>query len=455
MKAFDPLPENSQKLKGIQSLLETELGRNVSGKEVLKDKVDSYNLAVILSQCLQTVVQEEQQISGETKNLLLKLVDDFKGELEMLRKEPDLIKLQLQAVQAQLKPKTEPVIRNAKSKPAIRAHKMEVMGDQDSSRKGEVRTFLDLAYEGVEQLQGYFSVGVKGQTQARNPEADLEVREALVKYQGAGWSDEISVGKKQKRLGQGLVQDGVHTSVEVSKKYQEYDFRFGLDDGIFAQVSGDFLLNIPVTFYGMDHSDGAHSGLFMSKKFNKLTLSSEIAEYHPDRPQANNNRVARDRSAFSLGLEVEALPNIKLGSNLTHTGGDFEGRNNVNSYFEPLSLSMRNEILRSLSNYFGEDYNALSGYSDLNFNFSLANRRGAQLQLHYNMIYDHTLDNSQSFSEFNVASLYLSKDFSSGSKLSLSFQNLDFEKSAFAQGMLVNKNLKDVQVVRSSYQVRF
>jgi hypothetical protein len=342
---------------------------------------------------------------------------------------------------------------------------------KSSNRSNQINTEFDFDYIKDDQLKGavkFSTSSSKIQNRSLNNkrnQAELDIEELSVTWKPKASIKKIQAGKYKQHIGLGLAQSTTVEGVEVEKLYHDYNIKLGYHDGLFASLTTPHILDIPFTFYSIQRSNkqnnltnATHSGLYFNKSYKELDLRSEVSEYQ-DHAQFNGYGPSNKDSAFSMSLNYDATPKISFGSSITHLGQNFNTRQkntNLHSFGLGNNQSLQKELYHSLSGYFGNTLNSVSGISDFKLNMLLNIDHRNKVSLVYDQIYDHSNDRRNKNNGLGLTTLYLTHQTKSDYIFQLSMQHLDFVSGGVASsGFLQNQSRSDGSLFRSSIQYSF
>ena len=473
MKAFDSLTQNNILRQRFIDLIESDLGKSVGQPVTPPDSADRYTLAIYVTRCVRKLRTSKFNLIDDSKSIstLIYLVRELKSEIDMLNMDATEFELEIESHLD--KPK---IIKTEESlHKGLSIDSMEINAQNNSSKNGDFQSLVDLTVVGLNQIEGYLRLGVNQRSnpnhhQKKNPR--LLVDEAKLSYTGNKHFDEIRMGKYTPDIGMGLSNSSNIEGMEILGKYQNYEFQLGYFDGLFAAVTSPMLMNLPVTFYTMQErslsqlenfnqhfqSNRYHSGLYFEHLASTYKLRTEFAEF--SQSGIKYGRVDDQRS-FSLSLDIFATKKLQIGGAMTHTGEKFEARNGQNSLrnksnFDAKDKVLQEEVLKSLSRYFGKDIYSVPGTSDIKFKVNYQATNKSSVELHFNRLYDHTRYEINKNNAFNLGTINYLQKLDENSEFLISLQSLNWDRLGSAsEGFMAGHRRENMQSLQSAYRLRF
>ena len=473
MKAFDSLSQNNILKQYFTKLIQSSLGQSVGAPVTPLDHADRYTVAVYVTRCVRKLRNSEYNLNNDSKtiNTLIYLIRELESEIKMLNMDATQFELEIESHLD--KPKTSDNQESAKKGLAIKS--MEVNAQNNSARNADFQSLVDLTVVGLNQIEGYLRIGVNQRSTPKihqKQNARLLVDEAKLSYTGNRHLEEIRIGKYSPDIGMGLSNPSNIEGMEILGKYHDHEFQFGYFDGLLAAVTSPLFLNLPVTFYTMQersfsqrenrdqdvHSNRYHSGLYFEHMAPTYKLRTEFAEFNQS--GIKYGRIDDQRS-FSLSLDIFASEKFQIGGAMTHTGEKFQARNGQNglgntSQFETKDKVLQEEVLKSLSRYFGKDIYAVPGTSDLKFKVNYQATNKSSVELHFNRLYDHTRYEVNRNNAFNLGTINYLQKLDENSEFLISLQSLNWDRLGSAnEGFMAGHRRKNMQSLQSAYRFRF
>lgn len=473
MKAFDSLSQNNILRAEFSKLIQSNLGQSLGQPVTSIENADRYTVAVYVTRCTRKLRSSSYQLIDDSKSIdtLLYLLKELKSELNLLNVDATQAILEIESHLS------KPIIINSKPVPkkGLSIESMEINAQNNSSKNADFQSLVDLTVVGLNQIEGYLRVGIN---QISNPKHHqkqsprLLIDEAKLSYTGNTHLEEIRIGKYAPNTGMGLSNASNIEGMEILGKYQNHEFQFGYFDGLFAAVTSPLLLNLPVTFYTMQEksslqgqtwesnlrSNRYHSGLYFEHMAPAYKLRTEFAEFNQS--GIKYGRVDDQRS-FSLSLDIFASDKFQIGGAMTHTGEKFQARNGQNSFrntnnFDTKDKILQEEVLKSLSRYFGKDIYAVPGTSDFKFKVNYQATNKSSLELHFNRLYDHTRYEINKNNAFNLGTINYLQKLDENSEFLISLQSLNWDRlGSSSEGFMAGHQRKNMQSFQSAYRLRF
>ncbi len=460
MQAFDSIPVDHPVFNRYQALLNTPLSQKYSSPEAAK-AADRYSMAVHLAQ-LQHSVQSQKEHLGPGSIVLMKtLVGDLGAELSLLGKDSEEMLLELATLEKS--PARAYSTQKRPKKGQVELQSIEIEGTlRPRSQESYLKSLLNLTYAGLDQLDGYLKVSAREDIKVdgtAGTQTKINLHEALLDWRPRRFVNRVKAGKYRRHLGLGLLGNPGFEGLELIKQHQDYVLDFGVSRGFFASVESPFVLDIPLTVYTLSQTDSSqagslHSGLFLKKQWKNWGVSTEFVESHGDSEGMNG-----DSSAFSWLLEYHPSKTWSLKTSLTHTGDGFSTppRGGWNPQeWNGISPSIQQEVLHSLSNYFGKGVGSTPGFSDMKVSLGLFGSGKNGFELHYDRLYDHSLTGINTDNGLELATLSLSRNLRRDASIFLRFQNLTWDSPGQSlSGFLRGKEKQDFNLIQSRIQFEF
>jgi hypothetical protein len=460
MPAFDSVPVEHPVFARYKALLGTALSKKLFQPSPSKTR-DRYTMAVHLAQLHHSADFQKGTLTPETLHLMQALSQDLASELRLLGKDPEEMLLELSSLENNFQNLKFPGRPRKMGK--VKLESIEIEGTlRPQSQETYLKSLLNLTYADLHQLDGYLKVSAKGEispARISQTEAEIDVYEALLDWRPRRILNQVKAGKYRRHLGLGLLGNPNFQGLELIKQHQDYVLDIGVSHGFFASVESPFVLDIPLTVYSLSQTEtgetkSLHSGLFLKKRWKNWGFSTEFVE---SRHRLGVN--PGDSSSFAWLLEYHPRRNWSLKTSLTHTGDGFSAPDRSGwspDQWTGISLSIQEEVLHSLSNYFGERLSSTPGFSDMKISLGLFGTGKNSFEIHYDRLYDHSSTRVNTRNGLQLATLSLSRQLRKDTSVLLRFQNLTWDAPGTSRnGFFGGKDRQDFNLIQSRIQVEF